>query len=916
MSSAPKKKVTKSRNGCITCKKRRIKCDETKPRCNNCVQKAIDCGGYATNFKWRSLNEKGNVKSEDEKSFLYKHLELASLQVTGKTIHDIKAEHDMIALGVNPRRGSQSPYVSDSNASESSKPSLKRSYSQSKVEESHNVPRMKNHPRSLSTNNADNVASISNFRKTAMERDRNDGLQSLVEVAVDEINMRSSPSLPSRELYHIQQRSPSAPSPNLNQVPFSPSLPSYSNKDVNSRGLVTRSPIERSENDFNINLTPSLSALINNAFRSGFEQDFADSSGKPPEIPLSPLNLNTDFRISSPDDSLYSGKQSHPTITFSPAPDNKIMNMSDPESPRNDLSSTEGNNLSSVSASPHQPSSLLRSSDQTQILFLYSEYTCTIMSIKNGPNENPWRNLIVPLATTYPCLFNSIASMTMFHLAGNQRDADASTTLRSRGFSYMKRCVLELASGLSKMNDEGMENTPELPADVALTACLNLAVSETWDTHIFSGIAHLKGAKSMIQKVLTLLKTQRNIVARDRKTLAGPLEVSKLIESKKKDLKKKLVMVDDDEWDDILNDKTPDMSGTLGISIPRSLQFLFNIWIYFEVLAQMTSYSNQDDKGLDLVATITDMLQESHRKKSKIMSIDGDTESVSMKSDSSQSSKGGPVEGSVASFDFFDNLESFGFYAEEVDPLLGCAQSLFSIIGKVANLISKVRKLQMRNGFRNGLSVITQATQLKQELVEWRPVISDNMVARSMVNDGEATGVKSTWDIASCIATAEAYRFASILYLHQAVPEIPCLTSHELAEKVFILLASIPTTSHTYTVHIFPLLVASCEALPGEERDWCVSRWALLSEKLWIGNVERALEVVKEVWKRKDAMTESKSTEVRVHGDGKVKNFTKHISGLMAAINDDQASDNHGRINGKSHWSTIMREWGWEVMLG
>ena len=222
----------------------------------------------------------------------------------------------------------------------------------------------------------------------------------------------------------------------------------------------------------------------------------------------------------------------------------------------------------------------------------------------------------------------------------------------------------------------------------------------------------------------------------------------------------------------------------------------------------------------------------------------------------------------------------------------------------------------MRNGFRNGLLVITQATQLKQELVEWRPVISDNMVARSMVNDGEATGVKSTWDIASCIATAEAYRFASILYLHQAVPEIPCLTSHELAEKVFILLASIPTTSHTYTVHIFPLLVASCEALPGEERDWCVSRWALLSEKLWIGNVERALEVVKEVWKRKDAMTESKSTEVRVHGDGKVKNFTKHISGLMAAINDDQASDNHGRINGKLHWSTIMREWGWEVMLG
>lgn len=896
-----KKKITKSRNGCITCKKRRVKCDETKPKCMKCLQKSIDCGGYATNFKWRSLNESSDHNHKEEKNFLHKHLELASLQMTGKSIHDIKTEHDLIALGVNPRRGSSTEQAGEGNKPEP-QPRLKRAYSHSRLED-HPTGRLKT-PRSLSTNQISSEADITHFRKSIHDSQRSDGLQSLVEVAVEEINLRPSPLLPSREMYRVNpKQAPGQRSENI-QIPFSPGLPGYAEKS-----MLVKSPAQP-EPDMSIALTPSLSSLINNAFRLGFEQDYMDGTGKLTEMPLSPLNLNSDFRISSPEDSLYSGK----LLSGSPSTGSEFrLHGLLPETPQHD-SGSEANNYLSISASPRQPTSLLRSSDQTQILFLYSEYTCTIMSIKNGPNENPWRNMIVPLATSYPCLFNSIASMTMFHLAGNQRDSQACATLRSRGFHFMKRCVLELASGLSKMNDEGMENTPELPADVALAACLNLAVSESWDTHISSGIAHLKGAKSMIQKVLTLLKTQQNLVARERLIVSEPSEVVQLVQRRKQDLKRKLVMVEDSEWNDLLNNEIPDMSGSLGISIPRSLQFLFNIWIYFEVLAQMTSYLNQDDKGVDLVASITNMLQESQRKKSKVMAVDDTESQVSMKSESSPLSRNGDGD-TVALFDFFDSLESFGFYADEVDPLLGCAQSLFLIIGRVASLISRARKLQLKNGLRNGLTVITQATQLKQELVEWHPVISDAMIDRSSVNKGEATGVKATWDIASCIATAEAYRFASILYLHQAVPEIPCLSSHELAEKVFILLASIPTTSHTYTVHIFPLLVASCEALPGEEREWCLARWALLSEKLWIGNVERALEVVKEVWKRKDGDVNGEG-EPPSQGEVNGRCFTKHISGLMAAINDDHNREQHRGINSKLHWSTIMREWGWEVMLG
>ncbi|KIM98245.1 hypothetical protein OIDMADRAFT_128522, partial [Oidiodendron maius Zn] len=47
---APTKKfrkgTPKSRNGCITCKIRRIKCDESKPSCKKCSNTGRKCDGY------------------------------------------------------------------------------------------------------------------------------------------------------------------------------------------------------------------------------------------------------------------------------------------------------------------------------------------------------------------------------------------------------------------------------------------------------------------------------------------------------------------------------------------------------------------------------------------------------------------------------------------------------------------------------------------------------------------------------------------------------------------------------------------------------------------------------------------------------------------------------------------------------
>ncbi|KAL4747061.1 hypothetical protein BDW72DRAFT_206831 [Aspergillus terricola var. indicus] len=47
----------KTRTGCLRCKQRRIKCDETHPHCNQCTRRAYDCPGYQRPLKWSSKYE-------------------------------------------------------------------------------------------------------------------------------------------------------------------------------------------------------------------------------------------------------------------------------------------------------------------------------------------------------------------------------------------------------------------------------------------------------------------------------------------------------------------------------------------------------------------------------------------------------------------------------------------------------------------------------------------------------------------------------------------------------------------------------------------------------------------------------------------------------------------------------------------
>jgi hypothetical protein len=217
------------------------------------------------------------------------------------------------------------------------------------------------------------------------------------------------------------------------------------------------------------------------------------------------------------------------------------------------------------------------------------------------------------------------------------------------------------------------------------------------------------------------------------------------------------------------------------------LKFLCNSWVYIDVIARLTSADDDESNDYENV---------------------------------------------------FETLNVGGETDTQLDPLMGCASTLFPIIGRVANLVRKVRRTH-----GNSPTIISQAMEFKRQLEEWMPP--------SYIEDPE----DETTSPHDSIKTATAYQYATLLYLHQAVSEIPSLPSLALAKKILCELATVHPTSRSTIVHIYPLMAAGSEMVDEHDREWVRDRWTMMSLRMKLGIIEKCLEVTKEVWCRRDAYT-------------------------------------------------------------
>lgn len=424
----------------------------------------------------------------------------------------------------------------------------------------------------------------------------------------------------------------------------------------------------------------------------------------------------------------------------------EIVRRDDPGSDMDHRSHAFSNNwsfrLPSASPSPSESSSsstssamdlwaqpTLAANSQEMLLVQFDRQTCGILSVKDGPSENPWRTVIWPLAQDSKHLYHAIASLTAFH------SSKVSPELRVDGMKHMHKSVTKLATSLNNMKFDDRIKGNEIEAALATT--LVLAFSESWDQHVSTGIKHLKGAKYFVNQA---------VVKHQNAMRAGNSTSEQL----------------------------------------TRLKFLCNSFIYMDVIARLTSLEEDDFGDLDNVLATFNQPSES---------------------------------------------------MPEIDPLMGAASTLFPLIGRVGAIITRVR-----TSSTNSFTLISDAIDLKKRIEEWQPPAT---LSFEIPED-------PTSEVQHSIQTAEAYRWATLLYLHQAVPEIPSDPAAVLADRVLRYLATVPLSSRAIIVQIFPLLAASCEAVTEEDRHWVRNRWAAMSARMSIGNVDKCFEVIKEAWERRD----------------------------------------------------------------
>ena len=388
-----------------------------------------------------------------------------------------------------------------------------------------------------------------------------------------------------------------------------------------------------------------------------------------------------------------------------------------------------GPNTLSVTAFPLYPQPGLREDDK--IVQQFCQNTSTILSIRTGPRENPWLEVIWPMAQNHGILYHALAAMACSQASGDRYD------LRQHENHHKAECL----KSWKQTEEHGNPN-------VAIAVCLALAFSESWSREVETGSRHIEKAKRIIKKLLS-----------DENRLRTCSESEQVVTG-----------------------------------------FLCKTWMYVDILARLTS------QDIDMCPTFEEIFHITHSP----------------------------------------------LHAEkELDPLMGCAGTLFPTIGRVAQLARSV----LDQGYPQEATFayfIRQGNDLKQQLEKW---ISPPTIKQWSKKDLE--------DFTHSRRTANAYRWATMLLLRQTVPELDGFdTPWEMAAQILSDLSLVPDHSNALIMHIFPLLIASCEAKTKQTRDWIRNRWNTMKNRMSIGNIRRCEQIVEEVWKRRDDYIRSRMPHV------------------------------------------------------
>ncbi|KAF8846689.1 hypothetical protein BDZ45DRAFT_637914, partial [Acephala macrosclerotiorum] len=220
-----------------------------------------------------------------------------------------------------------------------------------------------------------------------------------------------------------------------------------------------------------------------------------------------------------------------------------------------------------------------------------------------------------------------------------------------------------------------------------------------------------------------------------------------------------------------------------------------------------------------------------------------------------------PVETYLGKFE--GNLSSI-----PLDPWMFCAGRVFRFMKRAADLCYEVRMANSASSTN-----IAEAVALAREIVAWTPNALVSFPSSSRLH---VSGLDERY----MMYTAEGYRYATLLYLRQAVPEMPSISIQQLARDTIRHLSSCPPSSTIALAQVYPLFVAGCEASSNEERQWVKERWTAMIARMRVTNVHKCWEITQEVWKRRDAHRQQRSG-----------NSANHLQPMFQCLGDTENID-------------------------
>jgi hypothetical protein len=227
-----------------------------------------------------------------------------------------------------------------------------------------------------------------------------------------------------------------------------------------------------------------------------------------------------------------------------------------------------------------------------------------------------------------------------------------------------------------------------------------------------------------------------------------------------------------------------------------------------------------------------------------------------------------------------------------VDTLLGMATTLWPIIHRLSNLLTIKTTLEreMRidslsakvSRLQNEFTTTTKT--IEEALEQWQPCLPASFIPDSF--DEDEAGLTSPRLAAeaqttnpmdpevraaaaenrrmnSILSNSLAYRHSAFVYLYRTI--YGHARSHPLVQKHThaSLRHCVSTVAHEGPMGalLWPLFVGACEAMT--ERDRCLARraFAAIDKRQGMTNIERAWEIVREVWNRADRIDEERRRE-------------------------------------------------------